>query len=438
MSDGLGSPTGPTRQMKPGLALEVRKWRVIEAAWLAIKRNARTSKSQETKNEVASFEENLTTNLRRLSRELQQNRFVFPPARGVKIPKDKKGKFSFRPLVVARVESRIVQRAVHDVLVSVPAIQKFVQTPYSFGGIRKRKEDAVAAVPAAIKAVLESVGNGGRFIIRSDIANFFTRIPKSVVTNIVARAVEDDDFVELFTRAIAVELENMQQLREHANAFPIEDIGVAQGNSLSPLLGNLFLYDFDTELNKKPDVRCIRYIDDFIIVSPNKEIGENTFAKALHMLGKLGLSVSSDKTQRAKVDDGFEFLGIDPSNGFIRPSRKAQKRVLASIESTLIESRIAFREHTKTGAIANAQSLLESLRKVGGVMQGWGKHYRFCNDTKCFEHLDRQIEKLIKAYLAIYREEWEKTDGHGRWRLLGVEALAQIEREPFIWPRSKA
>jgi retron-type reverse transcriptase len=417
------------------LTLQVRRRKVIDEAWLAIKRNARTSKSQDTKKDIAAFEANLSANLRRLIRQLQQNKFVFPPARGIKIPKDKKDKSSFRPLVVAKVESRIVQRAIHDVLVSVPAIQKFVHTPYSFGGIKKKKDDDMTAVPAAIKAVLNAIGDGSRFVIRSDIAKFFTRIPKSVVTDIIAKAVEDREFVELFTRAIAVELENMTQLREHANAFPIEDIGVAQGNSLSPLLGNLFLYDFDLELNKRTDVRCVRYIDDFIILAPSKEIAENTFAKAVHMLGKLGLSVSGDKTQRAAVEEGFEFLGIDISNGFIRPSRKAQERMLASIDSTLVESRKAFREHTRTGEFANTQSLLESLRRVSSVMQGWGKHYRFCNDTKCFERLDRHIEALIKTYLSVYREEREKTDGEGRWRLLGIEALTQIEREPFLWPK---
>src|SRR5258706_109174 len=80
------------------------------------------------------------------------------PARGVRIPKDKKDKSSFRPLVVAKVESRIVQRAIHDVLVSVPAIQTFVRTPYSFGGIKKHYDDDIAAVPAAIRAVLDAIG----------------------------------------------------------------------------------------------------------------------------------------------------------------------------------------------------------------------------------------------------------------------------------------
>jgi RNA-directed DNA polymerase len=434
MSDGSGAPTGPKRQVKSDLALKVRKRGNIDRAWLAIKRNARTSKSQDTKNEIAAFEENLATNLARICRQLQGKKFVFLPARGISIPKGK-DKSSFRPLVVAPVESRIVQRAVHEVLVSVPAIEKFVRTPYSFGGIKKGKDDGMSAVPAAIQAVLDAIADGCKYVIRSDIAKFFTCIPKSKVTEIVSSAVEDREFIELFTQAIAVELKNMAQLREHAKAFPIEDIGVAQGNFLSPLLGNLFLYDFDQEFNKQPGVRCIRYIDDFIILAPSKEIAETTFGEAQHMLEKLGMSVSREKTQRVPLEAGFEFLGIDLSNGFIRPGRKAQERVVESIELTLMESRKAFRDHRRTGELASAQSLLESLRKVGGVMQGWGKHYRFCNDTKCFEHLDQRVFALIKSYLAIYREEREKTDDAGRWRLLGIESLAQIKREPFVWPK---
>lgn len=424
--------------MESKLALQVRRRRVIDDAWSAIKRNARTSKSEETKKEIAAFEANLATNLRRLSRELQQNKFIFPPARGIKIPKDKKDKSSFRPLVVAKVESRIVQRAVHDVLLSVPAIQRFVSTPYSFGGIKKKRDDEMAAVPAAVQAVLNAIGNGCRFVVRSDIAKFFTRIPKSAVTEIVARAVEDAEFVDLFKRAIAVELENMAQLREHVNAFPIEDIGVAQGNSLSPLLGNLLLYDFDAELNKRPDVRCIRYIDDFIVLAPTKELAENTFAKAVHMLKQLGMSASLEKTKRAPVGEGFEFLGIHLSDGFISPSTKAQERMLESIESKPRESREAFRQHRKTADLAASLSLLGSLDKVRGVMQGWGKHYRFCNDSRCFERLDQRVGELIIAYLAVYREERDRTNNSGRWRLLGIEALAQIKRDPFVWPSMKA
>ena len=144
------------------------------------------------------------------------------------------------------------------------------------------------------------------------------------------------------------------------------------------------------------------------------------------MLKKLGMSVSPDKTQRAAVEQGFEFLGIKLTNGFIRPCKKAQERVLASMEATLMESREAFRQQRKTGKLTNGLSLLESLGKVRGVMQGWGKHYRFCNDSKYFENLDKCGLTFIRDYLAVYREERDKMEDAGRWRLLGIEALARL------------
>jgi retron-type reverse transcriptase len=419
--------------MECKLALEVRKQKTIEAAWSAIHRNARTSKSQVTKEEIAAFEAELSKNLKRIRRQLQEKKFVFKPARGIKIPK--KDKASFRPLVVAKVESRIVQRAIHDVLVSQPAIHKFVRTPYSFGGVRKEEGDDLASVPAAIRAVLSGIERGAKYVIRSDISQFFTRIPKSAVTTIVKQAVNDQEFIELFTQSISVELENMAQLREAAKAFPIEDIGVAQGNSLSPLLGNLILYDFDAELNKQPDVTCIRFIDDFLILGPNNSVVSNTYDKAKHLLAKLGMSVSEPKTQKSSVREGFEFLGIELANGFIRPTKDAQQSVLSSIESTLAESYDEFVKFPNSGALPIRLSLLRTLERVAGIMQGWGKHYRFCNDSKCFELLDEKISEHIRKYLSIYRESRKRTDANGYWRLLGIEALAQIEREPFMWPK---
>jgi RNA-directed DNA polymerase len=419
------------------LSLRVRKAKALQSAWAAIRRNARNSKSLDTAKEIEAFEANASTHLERLSRQLFQKKFIFRPARGVKIPKGT-DKSSFRPLVVAKVESRIVQRAIHDVLISLPSIQKFTLTPYSFGGVKKLHNEDMAAVPAAIKAVLEGIGDGARFVIRSDIAKFFTRIPKSDVTTIVSNAVDDPEFLELFKQAISVELENMAQLREHARAFPIEDIGVAQGNSLSPLLGNLFLYDFDLELNSTPGVKCIRYIDDFIILAPNRDNAETAFAKAVSILRKRGMSVSPDKTQRSTTEKGFEFLGISLSNGFISPSKKAQQRLLTSIETTFKSSRDAIREHHRVGVLIKPFSLLECLTKVRGIMRGWGKHYRFCNDSLCFKRLDQQISDLLRQYLAAYKEERAKLDDAGRWRILGIEALAEIDREPFLWPKKRS
>jgi len=432
LSDRLGSPTGP-QDIVQSLTLQVRRQKTIGKAWLAIQRNARTSKSEQTKKEVDEFAANAPTNLRRIRDQLQKNKFVFPPAHGVKLPKTKSNKFDFRPLVVAKIEARIVQRAIHDVLVALPPIQKYARTPYSFGGIKKGDDEQMAAVPAAIHAVLSAIGNGAKFVIRSDISGFFTKIPKSVPTAKVAECVNDPAFVDLFSRAITVELDNIAQLREHAKEFPIEDIGVAQGNSLSPLLGNLLLYEFDAALNLQQDVRCIRYIDDFIILGPNRQVAENTFSKANHLLQGHGMNVSKDKTIKTPINENFVFLGIEFSNGWIRPSSEARERLLMSVQTVMSESRTSFREYPKMGAFSTSASVLDTLGKVRGILQGWGKHYRFCNDTKCFERLDEKISVMIAQYLAAYRQARERVNPSQRWPLLGIEPLAQMERAPFTW-----
>lgn len=422
--------------MKSKLTLQVRRGKTLRGAWLAIRRNSRTSKSEDTKNEVAAFEAKSDTNLKRLSAELQKGAFVFPPAKGIKVPKDKGSKSSFRPLVVAKVEARIVQRVIHDVLVTVPEIERFIRTPYSFGGIKK-KDDELTAVPAAVQAVLEAIGNGAKFMVKSDITGFFTKIPKSSAIKIVSEAVDDAEFVALFSKAITIELENMAQLRGSAKMFPIEDIGVAQGNSLSPLLGNILLYEFDRELNKDSDVRCIRYIDDFIILGPSQHIMQNKYSKALHLLRQFDMNTSHAKTKESRADQVFNFLGIEFANGFLRPAVGSRAKMIDSVDKALLESITAFRQSRDTKVLNRSMSLLRTLDKVNGIMQGWAKHYRFCNDGECLRQIDNMISDRIGKYLSMYRDERSKSDDVMRWKLLGIEATAQVERFPFSWPKSK-
>jgi hypothetical protein len=46
------------------------------------------------------------------------------------------------------VETRIVQRALVDVLQGVQSLQPFFLNPHSFGGIKRQENESLAAVPA--------------------------------------------------------------------------------------------------------------------------------------------------------------------------------------------------------------------------------------------------------------------------------------------------
>ncbi|NEJ86021.1 hypothetical protein GR223_08690 [Rhizobium leguminosarum] len=213
----------------------------IENAWRVIQENARTSQSDTVRKEIADFAEDSGAKIRSLCHRLSRGKFEFGQSKGIPLPKlDSRGRKTgkFRPLVLASVEARIVQRAVLNVLLTVPAIKGYVETPHSFGGLRRKivadenKRDNPTAVPAAIKEALKSIEDGAQFYVAADIRSFFTKISKSRVLTIIRSAVNDDLFVDFIEKAITTELSNMAMLREKADDFPIQDIGVAQGNSL--------------------------------------------------------------------------------------------------------------------------------------------------------------------------------------------------------------
>ena len=312
--------------------------------------------------------------------------------------------------MLAQVEPRIVQRAILDVLQGIASLQPFFRNPNSFGGIKRRKDEPLAAVPAAIRAVLDAVGDGGRYVACADISGFFTRISKSRVADIVRHAVDDPEFMTLFEQAIHVELVNLANLRQHADRFPTEDLGVAQGSALSPLLGNIILANFDEQMNVN-DCRCIRYIDDFIIVGPTQLAVRARLRLANRILAELDMQFAIDKTsvRPISVTESFDFLGIELNNGLIRPASKARLKFLNALRETFAEGRKALNGYRNGQPLPKSAALLGTLKRADGIIQGWGKHYRFCNDQRCFENIDDDVDKLIRDYLGFYRDERHRT-----------------------------
>jgi RNA-directed DNA polymerase len=427
--------------LPPDYLKAVHKLDNLERAWRVIQQNGRTSKSDTVRLELERFAEDAQHNLRSLQGRLVRGSFKFEKAKGVPIPKlDAKGRATgkIRPIVLAPVESRIVQRAILNVLIEVEALEPYVKTAYSFGGIRSKRQrseqgraDALSAVPAAIHAVLTEIGRG-------DIRAFFTRISKDHVLSVIGDAVGDDhaDFLAFLRRAISVELENLALLKEKAADFPTEEIGVAQGNSLSPLLGNIALAEFDRIMNDG-DCRCIRYIDDFIIMAPTQKAANARLSKAVKLLDALKMELSPEKSSKGgtPVSDEFEFLGIAICPGLIRPSTKAQARFISSVTQSFAEARKAMLAIKSGQDVERDQTLIATLKRVDGMIDGWGKHYWFCNDGQSFAALDQRIAAQVAAFLGCYRTVREAIAPAKRMSLLGLPELAQIEREPFEYPK---
>ena len=410
---------------------EIGRHKRLHRAWEKVRENARTSKSPDVKAEVDAFAEDPAYRVRSIATRVHRGTFDFGQARGVTPPK---GSGGHRPIVIAPVEARVVQRTVHDVLIEVDGVRPSVWTPYSFGGVPKRGEGSVAAVPAAINAVLRARReSGATHAICADISSFFTKVPKLPLIEFV-RGHTADDFAAFFEAAITVELQNMAELRGRGDLFPTHEIGVAQGNALSPLLGNITLAAFDEAMNEG-DCHCFRYIDDFVILAPSAKAANSRLRRAKRHLAELGMGLSAEKTSAGAIEIATQpltFLGIELHTGQIRPSKAARRKLRDAVDEELTKSLRAFRANDGK-AIDRKRSVTATLARIDGMVDGWGKHYRFCNDPQIMRRLDDEIDAKVRDYLGQYAGLKRKAGDAHRRQMLGLQQLQSIPSDPLRW-----
>lgn len=433
---------------KKSILEQIRSFDQLYAAWLAVHENARNSQSLDIRSAVEDFKENTPHKIRILSRQLALKKYQFGEARGAPIPKKgpdgKAISGKYRPIVIPKLEARIVQRSILESISELPAVKTAIDTPYSFGGIKKSKslQKSPSAVPAAIQSVLLAIGDGGQFMVTADIKAFFTRIQRLKVTDQLAKLIGADQELKTFLEsATKVELQNLAKLTEgnKHKLFPSYELGVAQGNSLSPLLGNLVLSDFDKLMNGG-DCRCIRYIDDFLIVAPTAKAALARLNLARSALAKLEMCLSEEKSSRApiSVKNSFEFLGVELSNGFIRPAPKKRTQFVEGIQREFDLSLKEMRDSGEKKQLSKSGSLIGTLKRVDGKLSGWGKHYKFCNDLGVFKDVDIKVRSLIRAYIGQYGAIRKLMGEEVSANLLGIEVLADLQLKSLTWPKKKS
>lgn len=398
----------------------------LHSAWRKVRENGLRSLSSETRDAIRVFDAVALQRIRRINRQLQLAKFEFLPQKGVL--KKRLGKKP-RPLVVGAIENRIVQRAILEVLQQEPSIRATFQNPFSFGGIKERGRQH------AIAAVCESTRAGARYYIRSDIQDFFTKIPRPRVLAFLAQHIHDGRFLDLVRRAMETTLANLDQLGEGVGLFPLGDEGVAQGSPLSPLMGNILLADFDREMNGR-GITCLRYIDDFILLGQDLAKVRKAFASAQRKLAAFGMQAydpiqAPNKAEMGETLKGFDLLGCQISPGLVQPSSRARKKLLALVDETLKaghRAMISAAKHTSGGL--PRKRLAQTLVDVDNILLGWGHSFAFCSGRQLFGQFDKKISQMLLGFLRAARGLAEGSDQTFR-RVLGVHLLSDTPSVPL-------
>jgi RNA-directed DNA polymerase len=370
----------------------------VELLWYAFRRLKRGKASGVDRVTVEEYEEKLQENLLDLETRLHRGTYRPQPSLRKEIPK---GDGKTRPLGIATVEDKIVQRAV--VMILEPIYEAdFDDASYGFRPGRSCHQ-ALAALGQIIATKKVN------WISDADIKGFFDNVSHEHLEELLRKRISDPRMLELIVRFLKSGV-MIDGRREET------DDGVPQGACLSPLLANVYLHyvlDQWFERDVKPRLRgqayLIRYADDFICCFEH-ESDARAFQSVLpKRLARFSLAVAEEKTKllrfgrfargdSTRAGEGapgtFDFLGFTHYCGRSRAGRFKLKRKTATkkMRAKLRDLKAWF--HTKLttprGEVwATFQAKLQGHYQYYGINDNWPGLMTF----------QRRARKLAKRWM---------------------------------------
>jgi len=255
----------------------------LEAAYRAIRPGAAPGVDGVTWRE---YGHDLEANLRGLHGRVHRGAYRASPTRRVFIPKPDGRQ---RPLGVASLEDKILQRALVEVLNAIYECD-FVGFSYGFRPGRS-PHDALDALAVGITRKRVN------YVLDADLRDFFTRLDQGWLERFLGHRIADRRVLRLigkWLRAGVIEDGEWSETME----------GTAQGASVSPLLANVYLhYVFDLWADQwrrryaHGDMIVVRFADDYVAGFEHRDDAERFLADLRERLAEFALELAEEKTR---------------------------------------------------------------------------------------------------------------------------------------------
>ena len=376
----------------------------------------------------------LVENLRGLHARVHRGAYQARPSRRVFIPKPD-GRL--RPLGVASLEDKILQRAVVEVLNAIYE-QDFVGFSYGFRPGRK-PHDALDALAAGI------VGKKVNWVLDADFRDYFSSLDHQWLERFLEHRIADRRVLRLMQKWLAA------GVIEKGSWTAFEE-GVPQGASVSPLLGNIYLhYVFDLWAHQwrsrhaRGDVVIVRFADDFVVGFEYREDAERFWADLRGRLATFNLELNAEKTRLIEFGryaarnrkarglgkpETFRFLGFTHVCGKTRKSGRFKLRRITD------SKRVRTKLHVLKDEMRRRMHLPipEQGRWLASVLRG---HYNYYAVPDNIEALSAFRKGIIQHWLKSLRRRSQRSTL--TWKRIGRLADRWLPQPRILhpWPEQR-
>jgi RNA-directed DNA polymerase len=348
------------------------------------------------------YEADLKFRLADLHARVHSGAYRATPSRRVYIPKPDGGR---RPLAVAALEDKIVQRATATVLNAIYE-EDFLGFSYGF----RPGRGAHDALDALSTAIIRTKVN---YIVDADIAKFFDTVDQSWLVRFLEHRIGDKRILRLIQKWLKAGV-----LEE--GRIEVPERGTGQGAAISPLLANIYLhYVLDLWADRwrkskdageaRGNVVIVRYADDAVFGFEYEDDARRFLEAMRERLAQFALSLHPDKTRLIEFGrhaaanrerrglgkpETFNFLGFtfisgkSRSGGFLLKRKSRGDRMRAKLVK--LKDQLRRLRHAP---------LMQQGEWLGAVVKGWFNYFAVPTNFKTLAAFHAHVVELWRRAL---------------------------------------
>ena len=352
------------------------------------------------------YERDLECKLKDLHARIHRGAYRALPSRRTYIPKPDGQQ---RPLAVAALEDKIVQRATVAVLNALYE-EDFLGFSYGFRPGRGA-HDALDALCVWIDRTKVN------WILDADIRSFFDSVSKEWLVRFVEHRIGDSRIIRLIQKWLKAGV-------LESGVVTVGDAGTAQGSVISPLLANVYLHyvlDLWAERWRRREATgnmiIVRYADDFIVGFEHETDARRFLEEMRARLQEFALSLHPEKTRliefgRSAGEDRkvrglgkpetFNFLGLTFICGksrrgkFLLKRKTRRDRMRAKLR--VIKEEMRQRMH---------HSIAEQGKWLGSVVRGYFNYHAVPTN---FRALKAFRDEVIRGWRMVLSRRSQRAD----------------------------
>jgi len=352
----------------------------------------------------ANYGQDLEENLQVLHRRVHSGAYRASPSRRVYIPKADGRQ---RPLGIATLEDKIVQRAVIEVLNAIYETD-FLGFSYGFRPGRS-PHDALDALSVGItqKKV--------KWVLDADLRDFFSTLDQTWLIKFLEHRIADKRVLRLIRKWLSAGVIEDGKWSETTEGSP-------QGASVSPLLANVYLhYVFDRWVRQwrrrhaHGDMIVVRFADDFVVGFGHHRDAVQFLSDLRERLAKFNLGLHPDKTRLIEFGrfaapnrkargvgkpETFDFLGFTHICARTRTGRFMLKRITISKRMRAKLHEVKHQLHR-----GRHRSIPQQGRWLASVVRGHLNYYAVPSNIKAVRAFRDQV---IRHWIAALRRRSQR------------------------------